>query len=68
MWGSAVFCFGAIVAVLGFALTARPLWRLRVSTRVRGLMIASAGSVVAAMGLLLPASESRAGEMKTRAR
>jgi len=66
MLGSAVFYFGAIITVTGLALIVRPMPRLRVATRSRGLMVACAGSLLASVALLLPASESRLNQKKTR--
>lgn len=66
MWGSAIFYFGAIVAVVGLALTARPMPRLRISTRLRGLTVAITGAALAGVALLLPVSESRVSQKKTR--
>ena len=66
MLGSAFFYFGAILAIAGLALTARPMPRLRVSTRLRGLMVALTGSVLAGVALLLPVSESQINQKKTR--
>jgi hypothetical protein len=66
MSGSAVFYFGAILGIAGLALTARPTRRLRVSTRSRGLAVAFTGFALAGMALLLPVSESRTSQIKTR--
>ena len=66
MWGSAIFYFGAIAAVVGLALTARPVPRLRVSTRARGLAVAITGAVLAVVALRLPVSESRVSQKSTR--
>ena len=66
MFGSAVFYFGAILVIAGFALIARPLPRLRVTTRSRGLMVAVTGAVMAGVALLLPVSEFRKSQKETR--
>ena len=66
MWASAIFYAGAIVAALGLGLFVRPLRHLGATTRRRALMIAAAGTGVAAVGLLLPAHESRAGRAESR--
>ena len=66
MFGSAVVYTGLVVALGGLALVVRPVERLRVPTRVRGLMAAGAGVLLAAAGLLAPAFESHATGARTR--
>lgn len=66
MWGSATFYSGVIVAAAGLGFVVRPIGRLGVTTRWRGLAVATAGVALAAIGLLLPASESRIGRVETR--
>ena len=52
--------------VAGLALTVRPLQRLNVTTRSRGLLVVVAGGSLAGVGLLVPVSESRITHVKTR--
>ena len=66
MWGSATVYSGAIVAVAGLCLAVKPIRRLRVTTRSRGLIIFAAGILLAAIGLVLPVSESRVSRVDTR--
>jgi hypothetical protein len=66
MWGSAVVYSGAIVAVAGLVLAIKPIRRLRVTTRARGLIVAVVGVLLAAIGMVLPVSESRVGRIETR--
>jgi hypothetical protein len=66
MWGSAVVYSGVVVALAGLALAIKPMRRWRVTTRPRGLAVAVAGALVAAVGLVLPASESRVNAVETR--
>jgi hypothetical protein len=66
MWGSATLYLGAIIAVAGLGLAIKPIRRLRVTTRSRGLIVAVAGVLLAAIGLILPVSESRVSRVETR--
>jgi len=66
MWGSATFYSGVIIAAAGLGLAVRPIRRLGITTRWRGLAVAAAGVVLAAIGLFLPASESRISRVETR--
>jgi len=66
MAGSAIVYLGLIVAAAGLALIVKPIRRLRVTTRRRGLGVAGAGVLVAAIGLVLPAPESRAARIDSR--
>ncbi len=66
MWGSATVYSGAIVAVAGLCLAVKPIRRLRVTTRSRGLIIFAAGILLAAIGLVLPVLESRVSRVDTR--
>jgi hypothetical protein len=66
MLGSALVYSGLIIVLAGLVLVARPMPRLRVPTRVRGLAIAGMGMVLAATGLMIPALESRAAIPRTR--
>ena len=66
MWGSATVYSGVIVAVAGLVLAIKPIRRLGVTTRVRGLIVAVAGVLLAVIGLVLPVSESRTSRIETR--
>lgn len=66
MFGSAIVYSGYIIAAAGLALVMKPMRRLRVTTRLRGLSIAAVGVLLAGIGLILPAPESRASGAETR--
>lgn len=66
MLASAVVYSGLAAALAGLMFWAKPIGRLRVATRLRGLAIAAAGLVVAGIGLAFPASESRIRRVETR--
>lgn len=66
MLGSLVVYLGLLVALAGAALVVKPISRLRVETRKRALAIAGGGTLVAVVGLLLPATERRITEPRTR--
>lgn len=66
MIGSVIVYSGLILAVAGVVLFVKPIRRLRVTTRSRGLAVAGAGALVAGVGLALPVSESRVTRMQTR--
>jgi hypothetical protein len=66
MWGSAVVYFGLTIAVAGLALAIKPVPRLRVTSRWRGLLVAALGLIVVAVGLRLPVTESRIDIPTTR--
>jgi hypothetical protein len=66
MFGSAVVYSGFILAVAGVVLVVKPIRRLRVTTRPRGLVVAGAGVLLAGIGLILPVSESRVTRAETR--
>lgn len=66
MWGSATVYSGVIIAAAGLGVFIKPIPRLRVGTRVRGLGIAVAGVAIAGIGLFLPVSESRISHGQTR--
>lgn len=66
MLGSLVLYLGLSVAVAGLALAVRPIARLGITRRARGLAIAGLGVPLAGLALALPASESRAARMATR--
>jgi hypothetical protein len=66
MWASAIVYLGAVIGASGIVLTLRPIQRLRVRTRRRGLLIGTVGGLFTAVGLFLPASESRAVQATSR--
>jgi hypothetical protein len=66
MYASTILYFGAVVILAGLIVVVRPIPRLRVGTRRRGLAIAAAGAVLAAGALLAPSFESRAAAMSSR--
>src|SRR5712691_7004845 len=66
MFGSAIVYSGLIVAIAGMMLVVKPLLRLGVATRTRGAGMAGAGVLLAGIGLILPASESRVTRMNAR--
>src|SRR5438309_11975067 len=66
MFGSAVFYLGLIVALTGLVLVVKPIRRLWVTTRRRGLGVAGVGALLAGIALILPVSESRVTRIETR--
>ena len=66
MWGSATVYAGAVIGIAGLALTIKPIRRLRVTKRSRGLLVAAAGALVTVIGLILPVTESRVDRVETR--
>jgi len=66
MIGSAIVYSGLIIAAAGVVLVAKPMRRLGITTRWRGLAVAGAGVLLAGVGLVLPASESRVTRVETR--
>ena len=66
MWGSVTFYSGVIIAAAGVGLVVKPIRRLGITARWRGLAVAAAGVVLAGIGLLLPVSESRISRVETR--
>lgn len=66
MIGSAIVYSGLMLAAAGVVLTVKPIRRLRVTTRLRGLAVVGAGVLLAGAGLALPASESRVARVQTR--
>jgi hypothetical protein len=66
MLASAVVYLGLVMAFAGSIFVVKPIQRLRVPTRLRGLAMAGAGLAVAVIGLALPAPESRVSLAETR--
>ena len=66
MFGSAIVYVGLIMAIAGLVLVVKPIRRLRVKTRRRAFGVAGAGVLLAAIGLILPAPESRVTRIQTR--
>jgi len=66
MFGSALVYSAFILTCVGLVGVIRPLPRLHLDTRLRGLALAGAGLCLVAAGLLLPASESRTAAVTTR--
>src|SRR5688572_9784731 len=66
MFGSTVVYSGLAVALFGSIMVLRPIRRLAMRTRWHGLAVTILGLVIAAIGLLLPAAESRARTMESR--
>jgi hypothetical protein len=66
MWGSAIVYSGMIVTAAGLVMVIKPIRRLCVTTRARGLAVAGAGALILGVGLFLPASESRVSRVETR--
>lgn len=66
MFGSATVYLGLITAFAGLALAVKPVRRLGVTTRRRALGVAGAGVLLAAIGLVLPAPETRVARIESR--
>ena len=66
MMGSAIVYLGLVIALAGLVLVVKPIQRLRVTTRRRGVGVAAAGVLLAGIGLILPAPESRVTHVQTR--
>jgi len=62
---SVIVYAGFILAVAGVVLAVKPVRRLRVTTRSRGLAIAGVGALLAGAGLILPVSDSRVTRVAT---
>ena len=66
MMASGFVYAGAVLVLFGLICSVKPLERLRVRTRRRGLAIAAAGAVMAALALLSPPFESHVTALTTR--
>lgn len=66
MLGSTVVYLGLVVAFAGLLLTIKPVSRFGVRTRPRALLLFGAGISLTAIGLILPARESRVTEKQSR--
>jgi hypothetical protein len=66
MIGPAIVYLGLVIALAGLVLVVKPIRRLRITTRRRGATVAGAGVLVAVIGLILPAPESRVTHAQTR--
>lgn len=63
---SAIVYLGLILAAAGVILVVKPIRRLRVTRRSRGIVVAGAGVLLAVVGSFLPVSESRVTRVETR--
>ena len=66
MWGSALVYSALVLTCVGLAAVIRPVPRVGLDTRLRGLVVVLGGLAVAVGGLLLPAFESRTVRATTR--
>jgi len=66
MFGSAIVYSGIIIATAGVVFVVKPIRRLRIPTRWRGFGVACGGVLMAGIGLILPAAESRGTRIETR--
>jgi hypothetical protein len=66
MFGSAIVYSGLVVTTAGLILFIKPIERLHVRSRSQALAIAGVGAMLVAVGLSLPAPESRVGRKETR--
>ncbi|MEO5618687.1 MAG: hypothetical protein ABIS67_13050, partial [Candidatus Eisenbacteria bacterium] len=66
MFESAMVYTGLVLALAGAVLAVRPIRRLGVTTRRRGLLIAGSGVLLALIGLVMPSFESRVSRTATR--
>ncbi|HEX9220423.1 MAG TPA: hypothetical protein VF858_08040 [Gemmatimonadaceae bacterium] len=65
LWSTVVYT-GLVVAAVGLIFVIRPIERLHVTTRWRGLAIIGIGVVLVVIGLNAPVTESRADKVETR--
>ena len=66
MLASALVYVAAVVAAAGVLLALKPIRRLGVTRRSRGLAVAAAGGLLAVAGLFLPAAETRVSRVTSR--
>ncbi len=66
MLGSSIVYAGLVITAAGLILIIKPIERLHVTSRSRGLAIAGIGVLVAGIGLNAPTSESRIIKAETR--
>jgi hypothetical protein len=66
MMGSAFFYAGAVIAIVGLALTVRPVAALHVTRRWHALVIMAVGTALAGVALNAPSFESRAAGTRAR--
>ena len=66
MLGSAIVYSGLVVTAAGVILAIRPIERLHITTRSQGLAIAGLGVLIAGIGFVAPAPESRVAKVETR--
>ena len=66
MLGSTIVYTGFVITAAGFILVVKPIERLHVTSRSRGVAIVGIGVLVAGIGLSIPASESRVEKPATR--
>ena len=66
MLGSLILYTGAVVCVIGLALTVRPMPRIGIPNRLGALVLVGAGVVLVVVALLLPAPESRVVRAQSR--
>jgi hypothetical protein len=66
MFSSAVVYVGLIIVFAGLILVIKPIRRLQLHTRSRGMVMAALGAGFVVIGLMLPAPESRVLQARTR--
>src|SRR5947207_435570 len=66
MFGSTIVYTGLLIAFAGLIFVAKPIRRLHVIARREGLIILGVGVGIAAIGLNLPATETRVGRVDSK--
>lgn len=66
MFGSAIVYSGLVVTAAGVILAIRPIERLHITTRSQGLALAGLGVLIAGVGFVAPAPESRVTRVESR--